>query len=137
LRAADSEKGFGLISVLIAMVLLAIGVATLATTSMMVNGVKTEAAVRTTATAIASAYLEEIKTRDLAELSSEAPVRVDHDGHETEDGAFVRSLTVTPEEDVEETKRLIVAVQYPSGLGRIRTVELETLIYHGSWQYKS
>ncbi|UCC48157.1 MAG: type II secretion system protein [Gemmatimonadota bacterium] len=131
---AASKSGFTLAGVLIALVLMGIGAATLASSSMFVLGIRTEASVRATATALAAAYLEEIKTRDLSTLSSEEPVSLNEAGQQDEIGAFVRILTVTPEESVEDTKRVIIEVRYRSGMGRMRAVQLETIIYHGSFQ---
>lgn len=134
MRQAASKSGFTLAGVLIALVLMGIGAATLASSSMFVLGIRTEASVRATATALAAAYLEEIKTRDLSTLSSEEPVSLGEAGQQDENGAFVRILTVTPEESVEDTKRVIIEVRYRSGMGRMRAVQLETIIYHGSFQ---
>jgi len=134
MRRLRSESGFGLVGVLIAMVLLAIGTAALGSSSRFAMALKTESQVRSTATAIAAAYLEEVKMRDLSKLVSEEPVRVNSTGHEDENGAFVRSMTVTPEADMEDTKRIMIDVRYPSGLGANRSVELITIVYHGSWQ---
>jgi type II secretory pathway pseudopilin PulG len=134
MRRAAFRSGFTLVGVLIALVLMGIGAATLASSSMFVLGIRTEASVRATATALAAAYLEEIKTRDLSTLSSEEPVSLNEAGQQDENGAFVRILTVTAEESVEDTKRVIIEVRYRSGMGRMRAVQLETIIYHGGLQ---
>jgi type II secretory pathway pseudopilin PulG len=134
MRQGASKSGFTLVGVLIALVLMGIGAATLASSSMFVLGIRTEASVRATATALAAAYLEEIKTRDLSALSSEEPVSLNEAGQQDESGAFVRILTVTTEESVEDTKRVIIEVRYRSGMGRMRAVQLETIIYHGGLQ---
>ena len=137
MRRAASKSGFTLVGVLIALVLMGIGAATLASSSMFVLGIRTEASVRATATALAAAYLEEMKTRDLTTLSSEEPVTLNEAGQPDENGAFTRVVTVTAEERVEDTNRLIIEVRYRSGMGRMRSVQLETIIFCGSFQSSS
>lgn len=132
MRRLASRQGFTLVDVLIALVLMGIGAATLASSSMFVLAMRTEASVRSTATGLAAAYLEEIKTRDLSQLESEEPVRLNEAGQNDENGAFVRVVTVTPEERVDDTSRVIIEVRYRSGAGRTRAVRLETVIFQGS-----
>lgn len=127
-----SAAGFGMVSLLIAIVLLAIGVIALSTSSTYLTSLHTDAAERTRATAIAVSYMEEVKTRDPTTLTSESAVRVDETGSPAATGAFVRRLSVSPEPDAPDAVRVTVEVDYPVGLGRDRTVEMITVIYQGS-----
>lgn len=131
LKSLTSERGFGLISTMVAMVLLGIAVTALSSSGMMVLAVHTDSAVRSRATAIASSYLEEVKARQIATLASESAIKVNDDGVTNQAGRYIRSLEVAPEEKLPYTKRVMVKVQYPSGRGRTGTVELETIIYVG------
>lgn len=126
-----SLRGFGIVSVLVAVVLLAVGIVALSSSSAFIVSMQTDAAERSRASAIAVAYMEQVKTRLPAEISSENPVRVDETGEPDEKGAFIRSLVVTPETDAPDVIRATVQVRYPSGFGRTRTLELVTVIFTG------
>ncbi|NIR45506.1 MAG: hypothetical protein GWN99_13955 [Gemmatimonadetes bacterium] len=126
-----SEYGFGIVSVLVAIVLIAIGVVALSSSSVFMVSLQTDAAERSRASAIGVAYMERVKTRPPSELVSEDPVRVDETGTPDPDGAFVRQLIVKPEPDLNDAVRATVEVVYPSGLGRTRTLELVTVIFTG------
>ncbi len=128
---ARSEDGFGLMSTLVAMVLLAIAVTALSSSAMMSVAVHTDSSVRATATAIGASYLEEVKARPPKTVASEAAVKVNGLGMDDPNGRFERTLEVTPEEDLPYTKRLAVSVVYPSGKGRTGTLRLETVYYEG------
>lgn len=132
-RGPYGQSGFGMVSLLIAIVLLAIGVIALSASSTYLTSLHTDAAERSRATALAISYMEEVKTRDPAGLASEGPVTVDEVGAPTPDGAFVRRMSVTPEPTVLDAVRVAVHVDYPAGWGRTRTVELLTVIYRGSF----
>ncbi len=129
---ARSEHGFGLMSTLVAMVLLAVAVTALSSSAMMTVAVQTDTSVRATATAIASSYLEEVKGRPPMNVVSETAVKVNDLGVYDPNGRFVRSLEVTDEEGLPYTKRLAVSVTYPSGRGRTGTLVLETVYYEGN-----
>lgn len=123
--------GFGIVSVIVALVLLSAGVVVLSSSSVWMTSMRGEATVRSTASSIALGYMEQVKTRERAELASEEPVRVDRRGEEDEAGAFVRTLEVEPEPSVVDAVRVTVRVLYPGGRGRPRTVEVATIIYVG------
>lgn len=127
-----SEYGFGLMSTLVAMVLLAVAVTALSSSAMMTVAVQTDTSVRATATAIASSYLEEVKGRPPLTVVSETAVQVNELGMYDPSGRFVRSLEVTDEKGLPHTKRLAVSVVYPSGRGRTGTLVLETVYYEGN-----
>jgi Tfp pilus assembly protein PilV len=127
-----SERGFGIVSVLVAIVLLAIGVVAISASSAYMVSLQTDASERARATAIAVTYMEEVKMREPATLASEDTVAVSGTGAATADGAFLRTLTVVPEPSVPDALRATVSVQYPSGFGRTGTVVMVTVIYSGN-----
>jgi Tfp pilus assembly protein PilV len=129
---APSESGFGMVSVLVAIVLLAIGVVAISASSAFMASLQTDAAERARATAIAVTYMEEVKMRLPSTLASEDTVRVDKTGAADAEGMFYRSLTVVPEPSVPDALRATVEVQYPAGLGRVRNVQMVTVIYRGN-----
>ena len=129
---AGTVDGFGLISVLVAMVLLAVGVVALSSSSAFLMSMQTDTSIRSTATSIAIAYMEDTKRRPPRALTSEGPTRVDEIGLETDGGLFVRSLTVGEDPSAPDVVKATVEVRYPAGLGRIGRVELVTLIYRGN-----
>jgi type II secretory pathway component PulJ len=132
LSIQDSESGFGIISVLVATVLLAVAVIALSSSSAFLTSMQTDASERSTAASIGIAYMEEVKTRAPAGLASESPVRVNEAGEADAAGAFVRWLTVSIEPSVPDAVRAVVEVEYPAGLGRTRTTEFVTVIYRGN-----
>ncbi len=125
------RRGFGLVSVLVAMVLIAVAAVALSSSSAFMASLQTDASERATAAAIAIGYMEDVKMRDPSRLTSEEPVRVNGTGAADAGGAFVRSLTVVREESVPDALRATVEVEYPAGFGRRRTVELVTVIDRG------
>lgn len=129
---ANSSRGFSMISVLVAIVLLGIGAVTLSSLTAALLSVETDASERSTATAIGVAYMEDVKTRPRDALASEEPVRVNAAGARDDAGAFVRALTVEDEASVIDADRLTVRVRYPRGLGRFGDVEVVTIVYRGT-----
>jgi len=126
-----SKRGFALINVIIALVLLSIAVMALSGSSILALAIHTDSAVSSTATAIATSYLEEVKARRPATIVSESPVRVSGAGVVDSAGVYTRSLDVVAEEGLASTKRLTVRIEYPSGRGRTGTVQLVTVMYEG------
>ncbi len=129
--ALRSERGFGIVSVLVAIMLIAIGVVALSSSSAFMVSIQTDAAERTRAVAIAVAYMENVKTRPPNQIVSEGPVQVSETGVPDSGGPFVRSLTVEPEASTTDAVRATVEVRYPSGFGRSRTLTLVTVIFTG------
>jgi len=127
----ESERGFGLISTIVAIVLLGIAVTALSSSGMTVLAVHTDSAVRSQATAIASSYLEEVKARRPETLTSETAMKVSADGANNERAIFTRTLEVEPERELPYTKRVTVKVEYPNGMGRTGLIKLVTVIYEG------
>ncbi len=128
------ERGFGMVSVLVAMVLLAVGVVALSSSSAFLVSLQTDASARSTASAIGVAYMEEVKQRPASSLASESPTAVNEIGEADSLGVFIRTLTVSDDPSSPDVARTTVDVEYPAGLGRTRTISLVTLIYRG---YKS
>ncbi len=127
-----SEDGYGMVSVLVAIVLLSAGVVVMSSSSLFMTSVETDARTRSTASSIAMAYMEQLKTRERSSLDSEAPVQVNERGLEDNNGKFVREVTVEPEPSVADAVQLAVTVLYPGGLGRQRAVVVRTIVYVGS-----
>jgi Tfp pilus assembly protein PilV len=126
-----SSQGFGIVSVLVAIVLVAIGVVALSSSSAFMVSMQTDAAERSRASGMAASYMELVKTRPPEQIVSEDPVRLNATGEPDDEGPFVRTLTVTPEPGTTDAVRVSVQVQYPSGFGRTRTVELVTVVFTG------
>ncbi len=126
------ERGYGLISVLVAIVLLSAGVVVLSSSSVFLSTLKTESAVRSVAASIALAHMEEVKTRERAAIVSQAPEPVNERGLPDADGNFLRAMEVEPDADITDAIRLRVKVGYPGPFGRVKSIEVETVIYVGS-----
>ncbi len=125
------EAGFGMVSVLVAMVLLAVAVVALSSSSTFLVSLQSDASGRSIATSLGIGYMEEVRRRPLESLASETAVRVNASGALDEGGAFVRSLTIEADPSLAEVLRAKVEIVYPAGLGRRGTVRLETLIHRG------
>jgi Tfp pilus assembly protein PilV len=131
LRAKGSEGGFGLLSTLIAMVLLSIAVTALSSAGLSVLAVHTDSAVRSTATLIAASYLEEVKARGVTTVVAESGVQVNDAGVNDAAGHFQRSLEVATDEELQYAKRVTVKVAYPKGRRGTGVIELVTILYEG------
>lgn len=123
-RRARPRRGFTLISMLVAVVLLTVGVMALAQANAATIKVGTRTANRGVALAIGRAYLEELRSSDPWSIQSQSAQRVDADGVPDANGAYTRAVTVT----VLRTNliALRVDVDYPNPTGPVR---LETFLY--------
>ncbi|MBY0489894.1 MAG: hypothetical protein K2R93_08635 [Gemmatimonadaceae bacterium] len=110
-RTRRSRAGFTLFAMVVAIVLLAAGLSSLATANANTVKLQTLAQNRTNAIAIARAYIEQVRTRDPWLLQSESPVRLNADGTASASGAYTRSLTVTTTR--QNLVRVEVRVDYP------------------------
>jgi type IV pilus assembly protein PilV len=119
-----NERGFTLISVLLAVMMLLIGLVALARTQALLAAAESGVANRSGALAVATAYLEQRRGADPSTLASEAPVAVDADGQPSATGPYQRSTVVTL--DQPNLVRLRVLVAYPRGPN---PVELVALLY--------
>jgi len=131
MRRLASDTGFSLVSVLIAVVLVSLALVALSGSMVSISAFRTEANVRSTATDLAAAYMEDVKARDPASLASESAVNVDAQGQVSASGRYVRSLTVTAGTEP-RSKRVTVTVAYPRGEATTGVIELVTIIYEGA-----
>lgn len=129
-RAQGCEAGFSILTVLIAIVLVTVVVVALSGTTVYVLSLQTESTTRSTATSIASAYMESVKTRPVSTLNSEVEAGVDAVGELDASGDYVRSLSVEAG-PVPKSKLVTVTVKYPRGEARMGRVELVTVVYEG------
>ncbi len=120
-------RGFTLVSTLVAIILLAVGMTSLATASGNTITMQTLAQNRTNAIAIARSYMEEVRTRDPWTVQSETAARLNSDGQASATGAFVRTLTVAATRN--NLLQVDVAVVYPRGS---QPVTLTTSFYRGN-----
>ena len=118
------ERGFTLISVLLAVMILIIGLVALARTQTLLTAAESGVSNRSVALSVATAYLEQLRGADPSTLVSEAPVAVDADGQPSASGPYQRSTVVTL--DQTNLVRLRVLVAYPHGPN---PVELVALLY--------
>ncbi len=119
-----NQRGYSLVSMLVAIVLLTVGVvALMRTTGEIVEGYGTTS-IRTTALSIARGYLEELRTRDPATLVTEAAVTVNDSGVADVNGNFSRSVTVTSPQG--NLRQVVVTVNFPRAA---RPIELVTLVF--------
>lgn len=121
------RRGFTLVSMIVAIVLLTVGILALGNAN--TNTIKYQAMAqnRTNAVAIARAYLEEVRSRDPWSLESENATRVGADGIPDGNGVFMRSMKV--EEERNNLLRLELTVDFPRAE---QAVQLTTYQYRGS-----
>ncbi len=118
------ERGFTLISVLLAVMMLTVGLVALARTQAMLTAAESGVANRSVALAVATGHLERLRGVDPAKLASEGAVAVNADGEPAANGPYQRSTVVTL--DQTNLVRLRVIVAYPRGP---TPVELVALLY--------
>ena len=121
------RRGFTMVSMLVAMLLLAVGLMSLAGANAQTVTMQTMAQNRTSAIAIARAYMEEVRTRDPWSIESESAMTVNGEGQPASLGGFVRRLTVT--ETRQNLILLEVRVDYPRGG---TPVQLTTSYFRGN-----
>lgn len=92
---ARPRRGFTLFAMIVALVLLAAGVSSLATANASTIKLQTVSQNRTNAVALARGYVEQLRTRDPWQLDSEPAVRLNADGTVSSVGAYTRTVTVT------------------------------------------
>src|SRR5437868_3423993 len=80
MRSRGARRGFTLVSMLVALILLGVGVSALARASTETLKSQNIAQNKTNAIAIGRGYIEEVRTRDPWLLQSEPVVQVDGDG---------------------------------------------------------
>jgi type IV pilus assembly protein PilV len=125
LAVGRPDAGVGLISVMVAIVLLSIGVMSVSQVLTQAVTMQTIVAMRTTGLDIARSYMEEVKGRDPLTLVSESAVRVNHQGEEDSTGLFTREITVASVDL--HLDEVVVIVTLP----RSKPIRLLTWIYDG------
>ncbi len=119
------DAGMGLISVMVAIVLLSIGILSVSQVLTQSVTMQTIVAMRTTGLDIARSYMEEVKGRDPLTLVSESAVRVNDKGEVDSNGFYTREITVTSVDL--HLDEIVVIVTLP----RSNPIRLLTWIYDG------
>jgi len=125
LAVGRPDAGVGLISVMVAIVLLSIGILSVSQVLTQAVTMQTIVAMRTTGLDIARSYMEEVKGRDPLTLVSESAVQVNDRGEEDSDGLFTREITVVSVDL--HLDEVVVIVTLP----RSKPIRLLTWIYDG------
>jgi type IV pilus assembly protein PilV len=118
------RKGFTLISVIIAMVLLSVGIMALANSMFFVAKVTRTEIQRTQALQLASQYIEEVRARDPWTLATEAPALIDSTGALNAQGTFTRGMVVS-----DEGLQLLRVVLTVTPRNNVHPIKLTTLIF--------
>lgn len=121
------RRGFTLISMMVAMVLLIVGVSALGTANFSTVKLQTLAQNRTNAIAIARAYVEQVRTRDPWLVKTESAVKVDADGSLNSAGYYTRRMTVR--ETRNNLIEIEIRVDFPRGP---QPVTLTTNLFRGN-----
>ena len=95
LTAPRHDAGFGLVSVMVAIVLLSVGVLSLSQVLTQSVSMQTIIASRTSGLDVARSYMEEVKGLDPLLVEATPEVRVNERGEEDSNGLFTKELTVT------------------------------------------
>lgn len=122
-----ARRGFTIVSLLMAMILLTVGMLSLAGANAQTVNMQTLSQNRTSAMSIARAYMEQVRTRDPWSIVSESAVSLNSDGQVSSLGAFRRTLDVTVVR--QNLIKIIVIVQYPRGA---QPVQLVTSFFRGN-----
>jgi len=125
--AVRPRRGFTLISMIVAVVLLTVGLLSLAGANSQTITLQTIAQNRTNAIAIARSYLEQVRTRDPWLLETEAAVRLNSEGITEANGPYVRTMTVTPLR--QNLIRIEVRIDFPRAS---QPVLLTTMMFRGN-----
>lgn len=94
-EAATQRRGFALLSVMVAVVLLATGVMAIGAANTARLRSQTLSTSRSGALNVARTYLENVRGRDPWSLATESPAQVDGTGAPSASGEFTRALNVT------------------------------------------
>lgn len=122
-----ARRGFTMVSMVVALVLLGVGVGALAKSSAETVKYQNIAQNKTNAIAIGRGYVENLRTQDPWLMQSQPSVAVDADGAVTPGGRYSRTLDLVIERS--NLVRLTVTVNYP----RMNDpVVLTTFLYRGN-----
>ncbi len=125
-RFSSRRPGFALLSVMVAVVLLATGVMAIGAANTARLRSQTLSTSRSAALNVARTHLEAVRGRDPWSLATESPVRVDGTGAPNSSGEFMRALNVT----VVQTNLLTIEVVV-TGPRLSSPIRLLTNIYRG------
>ncbi len=120
-RRPESESGFSLVELLVALVFLGIGIMAVAALFPLATKNVNEGKLLTTALGSAQAKLEELQEADFSSALLATGTYSDSSGH------YVRSWTVRDSLPTARSKRVMVWVSWPSARGR-DSVSLATYI---------
>ena len=123
---ARNRLGFALLSVMVAVVLLATGVMAIGAANTVRIRTQTQSTSRSAALNVARSYLENVRGRDPWSITAESATRVTAEGLPDANGAFTRQLQVT----VERTNLLRLEVVV-TGPGTAAPIRLMTNAYRG------
>lgn len=126
-RTSRGRRGFSMVSMIVALVLLGVGVGALGKSSAETLRYQNIAQNKTNAIAIARGYVENVRTRDPWLLQSESAVKVDADGSLSASGLYSRAMEMTVERN--NLVRLKISVKYPR---MTDPVILTTFLYRGN-----
>ena len=119
------DAGFGLVSVMVALVLLSVGVLSLSQVLTQSVSMQTIIGSRTAGLDVARSYMEEVRGLDPLLVEATPAVRVNEKGEEDSNGLFTKELTVT-------TVQLhLVEATVIVTLPRSNPIRLVTWIYDG------
>lgn len=125
--SSATRRGFTLVSMIVAIILLAVGLSSLASANASTIKLQTLAQNRTNAIAIGRSYLEQVRTRDPWLVQTESAVRLGAEGTPSSSGPYVRTMTVT------ETRQNLVKIEVKVDYPRAATpVLLTTLLFRGN-----
>lgn len=122
-----ARRGFTLVSMIVALVLLTVGLMSLAAANAQTVTLQTIAQNRTNAIAIGRGYVEQLRTRDPWDIQSEPEVKVNAEGVPASTGAYKRTVTVTTVR--QNLIRLEVRIDFPRGA---QPVVLTTSMFRGN-----
>ena len=122
-----NERGDTLISVTVALIVLAVGLTALARTQTALLSARNIADNRSVALGVARGYMEELRARDPALLTNEGPVSLNERGDIVTGGPYTGSVEVT--QAAPNLLRLRVLVGVPRSTG---SLELVSLVYRPS-----
>lgn len=127
LGAHAGRRGYSLVAVLVAIVVLSVGLLSMSKTMASFIRAQSEADVRSASVAIARSYLEEVRARDPLTVAAEPTVAVGIDGAPVANGPLLRSLLVSEP----QANLLLVTVRVASRRSA-SPVELVTYVYRGT-----
>ena len=116
------NKGFSLVSVLVAIVVLAIGLLTILNATTRSVGEITAARHRVTATNLASSHMEYLVRQD--SIVAESSVNIDSDGIIDVTGVYVRTVFVSRDS---LKARVVVRIDYPTSFGNVKSLRIAAI----------